>query len=294
MPIEASITQTPAAPTPTPAPRRAVDVLVLSDLHLGTSHCQAEALERYLATVAPARVVLNGDILDLRDMKPGSWPASHGRVVARLMRFAADGLPVHYITGNHDAALRGYTPLCSGSLQLCDELVLECDGQRTLVVHGDGLEHSVPMHWILRKLGCWAYYSARRCDLLAQRLGLRWVHLVRTLQGHARVARHISDYEEACARFAHSRGFAVVVTGHIHCARSRLVALPAGSVRYLNSGDWVHSLSALEFTATQGWQVVRLSRDGQLLPGVTTRAHSGASVVAPAQEDGGGLPSTTT
>ena len=45
--------------------KRDVQVVVLSDIHLGTYGCHAEELLRYLKSIKPGKVILNGDIIDM-------------------------------------------------------------------------------------------------------------------------------------------------------------------------------------------------------------------------------------
>ena len=253
------------AQVPNPASRRAIDVLVLSDIHLGTGHCQARALVGYLAGVAPRCVVLNGDILDLREMTKSYWPETHAAILARLLAFAQEGIPVHYVTGNHDDALRAIAPLSIGRLQLHHEVVLAVGGAPVLFVHGDLIEHGIQLPRVLRRLGCWLYHSARHLDRISRACGWRSLNLVGRLQRSPRVAAHIVRFEQACAGHAAARGLRTIVTGHIHTPRSRVIVHRGSAVTYLNSGDWVCSRSALEFCSGEGWRLQRLDDRGQLL-----------------------------
>src|SRR5436190_799460 len=115
---------------------RKIDILVLSDLHLGTYGCRARELAEYLRGIKPGMVILNGDIIDIWQFKKSYFPKSHMRVVKRLLKLATK-VPVYYITGNHDEALRRYSPAVLGGLQLVDRLDLEVDGERYWFFHGD-------------------------------------------------------------------------------------------------------------------------------------------------------------
>ncbi|MEJ0081262.1 MAG: hypothetical protein WDM78_10035 [Puia sp.] len=44
--------------------RRSLDVVVLSDVHLGTYGCRAKELLNYLRSIQPGMLILNGDIID--------------------------------------------------------------------------------------------------------------------------------------------------------------------------------------------------------------------------------------
>ena len=110
--------------------KRKIDVLVLSDVHLGASGCKAKELHHYLKSVDPQMVILNGDIIDVWNFKKWYFPEYHMKVVRQLIKLASR-VPVYYITGNHDEALRKYSEMRMGHLQLCDRLSLNIDGQQS-------------------------------------------------------------------------------------------------------------------------------------------------------------------
>ena len=89
--------------------RRDIDIAVISDVHLGTPACRAEDLLAYLKSIRPGKLVLNGDIIDMQQFDRRYWPDTHTKVVRRILKFAANGVPVFYVTGNHEHALRRYS-----------------------------------------------------------------------------------------------------------------------------------------------------------------------------------------
>lgn len=91
--------------------KRQVDVLVISDVHLGTYGCRAKELLKYMKSVQPKHVILNGDIIDIWQFKKHYWPKSHMKVVKKLMTWIGQGVQVDYITGNHDEMLRKFDGL---------------------------------------------------------------------------------------------------------------------------------------------------------------------------------------
>jgi UDP-2,3-diacylglucosamine pyrophosphatase LpxH len=239
-----------------PPSRRAVELVVVSDVHLGTRSCKAEQLDRYLAGLEPGEVVLNGDIVDLRETHKGYWPASHAAVLRRLMAFAEAGVPVHYVTGNHDEALRRFTPFTAGAFRMVDAFERMLDGRRTWFVHGDAIEGGMPVNRLVRRVGCTLYHSVRALERWICRMGVGSPELVAALKRTRQATAHIERYEQACVAAAATRGFDAVVTGHIHAASMREFVQNGRCVRYLNSGDWVDSLTALEWHAG-AWRLVR-------------------------------------
>lgn len=240
--------------------KRQVDVVVISDVHLGTAACRAAELNAYLKGIEPGAVILNGDIVDLWDFRKGFWPESHTKVVRRILKFAADGIPVHYVTGNHDGALRRYSALALGAINLVDRLELVLDGRRHWFLHGDAFDLSLGTPRLTGWLGTIAYDAVCALGVGVNRarglLGLRPVSLAAACKRNVPAARrHIARYEECCARAAAARGFDVVITGHIHVPRHRQTQVDGRDITYLNSGDWVDSLTALEY-ADGAWRLV--------------------------------------
>ncbi len=240
--------------------RRHVDVVVISDLHLGTAACRAAELNAYLKSVEPGMVVLNGDIVDLWDFRKGFWPEAHTKVVRRILKFAAQGIPVHYVTGNHDGALRRYSALALGSINLVDRLDLVIGGKRHWFLHGDAFDLALGTSRVTGWIGTIAYDAIASISVglnaVGCRIGLRPVPLASMCKrGVPAARRHIARFEEFCLKAAASRGFDVVVAGHIHvpCVRTRTIE--GRETTYLNSGDWVDSLSALEY-ADGAWKLV--------------------------------------
>ena len=87
-------------------PKREVEVVVISDVHLGTYGSHAKELLRYLKSIKPKTLILNGDIIDIWQFSKSYWPESHMKVVRRIMKFISVGTPVYYLTGNQDEMLR--------------------------------------------------------------------------------------------------------------------------------------------------------------------------------------------
>ena len=242
--------------------RREIDLLVLSDIHLGYRGSRADELAAYLKTIEPKRVVLNGDIIDIWQFSKRFWPESHLKVLRRLLKFAQRGVPVHYVTGNHDEALRRYSPFLLGNVELVDRLELIIDGKRHWFLHGDAFDALIATPKWLQWLGTLSYDGISFVS--------SWLNRGRSLLGMSRIsparyfkenlasaARHIARFEETCAKMAAERGCDAVVCGHIHAANKRLYQVDGRDILYLNSGDWVESCTALEYSAGE-WSVVHL------------------------------------
>lgn len=231
--------------------KRKVEILVLSDLHLGSYGCRAEDLLTYLRSVSPATVILNGDIIDIWAFNKKYFPKAHMRVVKKLLQWSAK-VPVHYITGNHDEALRRYSPARLGDLRLVDQLSLTIDGKRHWFLHGDIFDATMKSAKWLAKLGGFGYDLLIRINHVVNRwlafFGRPRMSFSRRVKNSVKSAiNFISDFEQTMAEIALHDGYEAVVCGHIHQPRIGAVDTPKGSIVYLNSGDWIENLSALEY-----------------------------------------------
>lgn len=231
--------------------KRKVEILVLSDLHLGTYGCRAEELLNYLRSISPGKVILNGDIIDIWAFNKRYFPTSHMRVVKKLLKWSGK-VPVYYITGNHDEALRRYSPARLGNLRLVDQLSLEIDGRRHWFLHGDIFDATMKNAKWLAKLGGFGYDLLirinHRVNATLAFFGRPRMSFSRKVKNSVkRAVKFISDYETTMAEIALNDGYDAVVCGHIHQPRIGEVRTSKGAITYLNSGDWIENLSALEY-----------------------------------------------
>jgi UDP-2,3-diacylglucosamine pyrophosphatase LpxH len=248
------------------AEKRKIDLLVLSDIHLGTYGCHAEELLAYLKSIDPARIVLNGDIIDMWQFSKRYWPQSHMQVVRKLMGFAAKGIPVHYLTGNHDETMRKFAGMQLGNLMVDNKLVLDLPGAgKAWLFHGDVFDVTMQHARWLAKLGGWSYdlliLLNRGVNHLSTKMGRGKISLSAKIKNSVKSAvKFINNFERTAAELAIHQGYDFVVCGHIHQPEIREIALQHGSVTYLNSGDWIENLTALEFHAGQ-WRLFRFHQD---------------------------------
>ncbi len=247
--------------------RRRIDLAVISDVHLGTYGCHAEELVRYLKSIDPKVLILNGDIVDCWQFRKGYFPASHLDVIRQFTRFAAKGVPVFYLTGNHDDIFRRFTDLELGQFHLRDQLELTVGGQKVLFFHGDLFDVSIRHARWLAKLGGksyeWLIRLNRLINIVLVRLGRPRVSFSQRIKRSVKKAvRFVNDFEQGAAEWGIARGCQVVVCGHIHQPVMRDIRGAKGQadIRYLNSGDWVENLSALEYH-TGAWHLWRYEEE---------------------------------
>ncbi|RZM13484.1 MAG: UDP-2,3-diacylglucosamine diphosphatase [Pedobacter sp.] len=232
--------------------KREVDLVVISDVHLGTYGCHSKELLRYLKSINPKRVILNGDIIDIWQFSKSYWPESHMKVLRRIMKFVSDGVPVYYLTGNHDEMLRKFADLNLGSFRLLNKLVLNLDGEKAWFFHGDVFDVTMQNSKWLAKLGAIGYDTLILINSFVNRcltfLGREKMSFSQRIKAKFKDAvKFINDFETTAAGLAIDNEYHYVVCGHIHQPEMREITIGKGKVLYLNSGDWVESLTALEY-----------------------------------------------
>lgn len=232
--------------------KRKLDVLVLSDIHLGTRGCEAAALVNYLKSIEPKIIVLNGDIMDIWQFRTGYFPKSHWAVIKEFMNFAEKGIPIYYLTGNHDDSLRKIVPFQIGNIYLENKLILELDGKLAWIFHGDVYDGSITHGRWAAKMGGKCYDAMivfnRGINRLLAVFKLGKVNFSKRLkQAVKSTVSKVSNFETTAVNVAIEKGYDYVICGHVHRPQIREVESENGKVTYLNSGDWLESLSALEY-----------------------------------------------
>ncbi|CAN5530694.1 UDP-2,3-diacylglucosamine diphosphatase [soil metagenome] len=238
--------------TQTPEKRRPVEVVVLSDVHLGTYGCHAKELTEYLRSVKPEMLILNGDIIDMWQFSKKYFPKSHMKVLKEIVKLASKGVPVYYVTGNHDELLRKFAGFRLGNLEIVNKIVFELDGKTSWVFHGDVFDVSMQHAKWLTKLGAVGYdlliIINSFCNYVLGKMGRDKISLSKKIKNSVKSAvKFINNFEDTCAEIAIRNGYDNVLCGHIHHPEIKVIHTDKGSVNYLNSGDWVENLTALEY-----------------------------------------------
>jgi UDP-2,3-diacylglucosamine pyrophosphatase LpxH len=247
--LDGAMVRTLAAPAPSvPAERARYRAVFISDLHLGTAGCQAEALLEFLRHHPSESLYLVGDIIDGWQLRrKWYWPQAHNDVVQKLLRRARKGCRVVFVPGNHDEFARQFDDHSFGGIHVRNEAVhMAVDGRRLWVVHGDHFDGVIQCAKWLAYVGDNLYEFTlrlnRHFNSLRARLGLPYWSLSQYLKHKVKQAvNYVSDFERAVAAEARQRGYDGVVCGHIHRPEMREI----DGTLYCNDGDWVESLSAL-------------------------------------------------
>ncbi len=233
--------------------KRRVDVLVISDIHLGTYGCRAKELLHYLKSIRPKTVVLNGDIIDIWQFSKNYWPKSHMKVVKHIFSWIGKGVKTYYVTGNHDEMLRKFVGLKMGSFQIVNKVILDLpDNKKAWVFHGDVFDVTMQHSKWLAKLGAVGYDTLIIINSMANFISEKIfkkgkISLSKKIKNSVKSAvTFINNFEQTSADIGISNQYDYVVCGHIHHPEIRQISNEHGNITYMNSGDWIENLSALE------------------------------------------------
>jgi UDP-2,3-diacylglucosamine pyrophosphatase LpxH len=240
--------------------KKNIDIAVISDTHLGTYGCHSSELVNYLRSINPKLLVLNGDIIDIWQFRKRFFPASHMQVIKEIFALLARGTKIVYITGNHDESLRRYSGLKLGNFQLVDKLILDIDGNKTWIFHGDVFDATTKgSAKIIAKLGGHGYdlliLFNRAINSILKFFGKEKMSLSKKVKNSVKKAiKWIGDFEQTAAELAIENEYTHVICGHIHQPQIKTIKTDKGEVIYMNSGDWIENLTTLEYSNNK-WEI---------------------------------------
>ncbi len=222
--------------------------IVISDVHLGTSGSKAKELSNFLKQFSCDKLILNGDIIDGWQLKKyGSWKRKHTRFFKTVLKMIEDhDTKVIYLRGNHDDFLDQVLPLKVGNFSIQRDYVLKWKDQKYYVTHGDVFDSiTTKLKWVA-KLGDLGYtfllWFNKIYNQYRTRRGLPYYSLSQVIKQKVKSAvSYVSDFEVQLAELAKIKECDGIICGHIHQPTIKSL----GGIAYLNSGDWVESLSAL-------------------------------------------------
>ena len=251
------------------AKKRKLDILVISDVHLGTYGCHATELLHYLKSVKPKTVILNGDIIDIWQFSKRYWPKAHMKIIKHFMEWVTKGVKIIYVTGNHDEMLRKFTGFKMGSFKIVDKVILDLDNEKKAwVFHGDVFDVTMQHSKWLAKLGAAGYDTLiiinSVVNFISEKIFKRGkVSLSKKIKNSVKSAvKFINSFEQTAADIGISNKYNYVICGHIHHPEIREIENEEGKIIYLNSGDWIENLTALEY-ANGEWSLYKF--DASLL-----------------------------
>jgi UDP-2,3-diacylglucosamine pyrophosphatase LpxH len=244
---------------------RIVDVVVISDTHLGTYGCQAKELFTYLKSVSPKTLIINGDFIDIWQFSKSYFPKYHLKVIKKIIDLASKGTEVVYILGNHDEFLRRFADTSFGNIELTNKKTMTLDGKKAWFFHGDVFDASVQHSKWIAKLGGMGYDFLIRINVISNwvltRLGKEKYSFSKKIKNNVKKAlKFIGDFENAATELAIENKFDYVICGHIHQPQIREVKSKNGKCTYLNSGDWIENLTSLEYHKKK-WKIYTFDKN---------------------------------
>ncbi|HEY5393693.1 MAG TPA: UDP-2,3-diacylglucosamine diphosphatase [Hanamia sp.] len=246
--------------------KRSIEVLVISDVHLGTFGCRAKQLLSYLKSISPKTVILNGDIIDIWQFSKRYWPKSHMKVVKHLMTWIGKGVKIYYVTGNHDEMLRKFAGFKMGSLRVVNKVVLPLSNNKTAwFFHGDVFDVTMQHSKWLAKLGAIGYDTLILINTFANFISEKIfkkgkLSLSKKIKNSVKSAvKFINNFETTAADIGISNHYDYVICGHIHQPEMREISNQHGSIMYLNSGDWIENLTALQYNEGE-WEIYKYNK----------------------------------
>ncbi|WP_100614897.1 UDP-2,3-diacylglucosamine diphosphatase [Confluentibacter citreus] len=245
--------------------KRKLEIVVISDVHLGTNACHAKKLLNYLNCITPKKLILNGDIIDAWQFNKQYFPKQHLKIIKKIMDMAADGVEVIYITGNHDDILRKFTGTTIGNVSIVDKKVLDIDGKQAWFFHGDVFDISIKNAKWLTKLGSYGYnmllWLNRLSNLVLEKLGKeKYSKSKKIKNSKSNSSKVIYTFEKVISNLAIENGYDYVICGHIHHPKMEIKETKKGQTLYMNSGDWMEHFTALEYQFKR-WKLYHYNKD---------------------------------
>lgn len=239
---------TQTEPNPNGKSKLRFKTVFISDVHLGMPDCKAAQASHFIRNCLCDKLVLNGDIIDAWHLRRlGGWNKAHtGFVRTVLRKMEKENTSIIYLRGNHDDVLDRFIPIQFENFLITDEHIHKTAQGDYLVVHGDGFDAVTTNHAWLAKIGGLGYNALLRINRT-----YNWYRRLRGKESFSLSAwvKHkvksavsfVGKYEEQLQNLARQRNCKGIICGHIHKPANKLV----GDTHYLNSGDWVESLTAV-------------------------------------------------
>jgi UDP-2,3-diacylglucosamine pyrophosphatase LpxH len=271
-------TDTPAMPGEIKTKLRARTVFI-SDVHLGMPDCKAAQAAHFIRNIHCDKLVLNGDIIDAWHLKRlGGWNKAHTHFIRTVLKkMEKENTLIIYLRGNHDDILDRFIPIQLDNFIITAEHIHHTRRGDYLVVHGDGFDHVTTNHPWIAKLGGIGYNLLLRINR-----AYNWYRRVRGKESFSlsrwvklkvkSAVSFVGKYEEQLQELAKAKGCKGIICGHIHSPANKLV----GETHYLNSGDWVESLTAIMEYDNGEFEVITYDQFCQR----TNREPKGDAVVA--------------
>ena len=255
--------------------KRNLDILVISDLHLGTYGSEADEVLAYLDTIDANKIVINGDFVDIMLFNKRFWPSSHMKVVKYFLDLISQGKEIYYVTGNHDELMRKFLNFRIQNFKIVNQVVLDTNEGKVWMFHGDVFDFSIQTGWLTKLAGFLYDYMIMFNSWINKKimrpLGRKRLNFSKSIKANVKTAvQYFANFEMKAAKIAQKNGYKYVVCGHIHTPKIESFDINGEEIIYMNSGDWLESLSSLEYVDNK-WSIYMHKRTEQEYKGDDSR-----------------------
>jgi UDP-2,3-diacylglucosamine pyrophosphatase LpxH len=233
--------------------------LILSDIHLGTKHCKAKEVLEVLARISYEKLILNGDIIDGWSLKrKGGWKETHSKVLNKIVALInCDSTEVVFTKGNHDEMLEDVLDFPVSKLNIVKEHIHQTEKGNYLITHGDRFDSVTQKHKWLAILGDIAYQLMMQINGIYNKYrswrGKDYYSISKATKAFVKkIVSSKDDFNSQIVAAAKEANCVGVICGHIHTPKDSYIE----DIHYLNSGDWVESLSAIVENPNGSFKVV--------------------------------------
>jgi len=255
--------------------KRNLDILVISDLHLGTYGSEADEVLAYLDTIDADKIVINGDFVDIMLFNKRFWPSSHMKVIKYFLDLISQGKEIYYVTGNHDELMRKFLNFKIQNFKIVNQVVLDSNEGKVWMFHGDVFDFSIQTGWLTKLAGFLYDYMIMFNSWINKKimipLGRKRLNFSKSIKANVKTAvQYFANFEMKAAKIAQKNGYKYVVCGHIHTPKIESFNINGEEIIYMNSGDWLESLSSLEYVNNK-WSIYMHKRTEQEYKGDDSR-----------------------
>ena len=255
--------------------KRNLDILVISDLHLGTYGSEADEVLAYLDTIDADKIVINGDFVDIMLFNKRFWPSSHMKVIKYFLDLISQGKEIYYVTGNHDELMRKFLNFKIQNFKIVNQVVLDTNEGKVWIFHGDVFDFSIQTGWLTKLAGFLYDYMIMFNSWINKKimrpLGRKRLNFSKSIKANVKTAvQYFANFEMKAAKIAQKNGYKYVVCGHIHTPKIESFDINGEEIIYMNSGDWLESLSSLEYVDNK-WSIYMHKRTEYEYKGVDSR-----------------------
>ncbi len=228
--------------------------IIISDVHLGMRDSKAKEISHFLKHTHCEKLILNGDIIDAWSLKRrrATWSKDCSRFIRIILKkIERKNTQVIYLRGNHDDILRKFMPIHFEGLKIVEDHILETNGKKYLILHGDVFDTITSNYAIIAYLGDIGYNLLLAINRFYNNYrtwrGKEYYSLSKSVKAKVKKAvNFISKFEAALVGLAKHSNCDGIICGHIHTAEDKMLE----GIHYMNSGDWVESLTAIVETQT--------------------------------------------